>query len=294
MKSSSEDNILGVHDIVEDLQASQAGIPLHRGRVTYDAVILDAKLRQALMTTRSLGRRGKRVAALETTSAMEKSKHVPTFASRWCQQAGIVPAYEQRAEPFLGALRHFLDQYGARVLISASDGTIAVLRKHREEIEKKGTRLALPTEASLAIAIDKNRTLAIAENLGLGVPRGVKITSPGDVKAALKEIGLPAVVKPTESWLWGEGQGSRLTCKLVTTAEEAQRAVNDLTAAGGSVLFQHFLSGRQESISLFYVRGQTYARFAQWTRRAHPPLGESPPIEKASSYPQIPPHRPSA
>ena len=96
--------------------------------IIYDAVVLDAKLRQSLMTVRSLGRRGKKVAALETSNALEKSKHVPTFTSRWCQDYSIVPRYEKQAEPFLASLKQFLDNTGARVLISSSDEGIDILR----------------------------------------------------------------------------------------------------------------------------------------------------------------------
>ena len=241
--------------------------------VLYDAVVLDAKLRQSLMTVRSLGRRGKRVAAMETNSAIEKSKHIPTFSSRWCLAYSIVPAYEQLADSFLTHLKHFLDDTGARVIISSSDEGIAVLRAHRAEIEQWGIRLALAKEASLAIAIRKDRTLEVAERLGLGIPREVIITDVSEVSRALREIGLPAVVKPNESCLWDKHQGVRLTCKLVTTPEEARLAVQQLTQYGSKVLYQQFLPGRQESVSFLYSHGEVYARFAQWTKRAHPPLG---------------------
>ncbi len=96
-----------------------------------------------------------------------------------------------------------------------------------------------------------------------------------EVPAAIREIGLPAVVKPVESWLWGGSgqQGVRLICQLVTTPEEARRAVSELTCYGGRILFQQFLSGRREAVSFLYANGQIYARFAQWARRTQPPLG---------------------
>jgi predicted ATP-grasp superfamily ATP-dependent carboligase len=241
--------------------------------VSYDALILDASLRQSLMTVRSLGRRGKRVAALENKSVLKRSKHVPTFTSRWCQEEFLAPGYEREVGAFWDRLKQVIDETGARVLISSSDGTIAVLRKYRAEIERRGLCLALAKEAALEIAIKKERTLAVAEELGLYVPREVLLTMESDVSMAVHEIGLPAVVKPTESWLWGQEQGSRLNCKLVTTVEEARVAVRQLTQYGGKVLYQQFLSGSQESISMLYAQGEIYARFAQWTRRAHPPLG---------------------
>lgn len=276
MKGYFGDDALGLYELSsgsgspklqdECIQSQKQGI-------IYDAVVLDAKLRQSLTTVRSLGRRGKKVAALETSNALEKSKHVPTFTSRWCQDYSIVPKYEKQAEPFLDSLMQFLDNTGARILISSSDEGIDILRSHRTAIEQRGTRLALAKEHSLEIAIRKDLTLKVAEQFGLSIPRGVAITGVGEVSQALREIGLPAVVKPNESWLWGKQFGVRLTCKLVTTPEEAYLAVQQLTQYGGTVLFQQFLSGRQESISFLYCSGEMYARFAQWTRRTHPPLG---------------------
>lgn len=275
MKDSFKDDMLSNKQLLHKaeviaLQAQET--PSRRG-LTYDALILDASLRQSLMTVRSLGRRGKRIAALETTSLLKRSKHIPTFSSRWCQKAFLAPGYEQQAEPFLRYLLQAIDETGARVLISSADGTIAILREHRAEFERRGISLALAKDAALAIAIKKERTLAIAEQIGLAVPKAVLIAREDDVREAIREIGLPAVVKPTESWLWGHQQGMRVNCTLVTTLEEAQKAVGLVLRHGGRVLFQQFLSGRQESISLMYAHGEMYARFAQWTRRAHPPLG---------------------
>lgn len=45
----------------------------------YDALVLDAALRQALVTVRSLGQHGLHVAACAA------SAKAPAFASRWCE-----------------------------------------------------------------------------------------------------------------------------------------------------------------------------------------------------------------
>src|SRR5947209_7738239 len=232
-------------------------------KLTYDALVLDARLRQSLVTVRSLGYRGLRIAALESANNVKKSSSVPTFSSRWCQQKFIAPSYEQSTKPYLTYLEQLLDGTGARVLITSSDGTLALIRQYREQLERR-VRIALPGEPALSIAINKDQTLEIASRLGIGVPRGVNVESVNEVSAALHEIGLPAVVKPVESWLWGEQQGERLVCKLVTTPDEAQYAVEELTSSGGSTLFQQFLPGRREAVSFLYANGEIYARFAQW------------------------------
>jgi predicted ATP-grasp superfamily ATP-dependent carboligase len=250
----------------------------------YDALVLDAVLRQSLVTVRSLGRRGLRVAAAEASNKMEGVRKLPTFSSRWCKQELIAPSYELRTEPYLGYLEQVLNRTGARVLITSSDGTIALIRQHREQLEKR-VAIALAKDPALGIAINKDQTLKIATQLGIAVPRGVKVGSVNEVSAALNEIGLPAVVKPIESWLWGEQQSARLACKLVTTPNEARCAIEELTRLGGSTLFQQFLSGRREAVSLMYANGEIYARFAQWAKRTNPPLGGTSVLRQSIAIP---------
>ena len=241
--------------------------------VTFDALVLDAKLRQSLVTVRSLGRHNKKVAALEVANALEQSRHVPAFASRWCQRSSVAPSFVRDVEPFLTYLQQWLDNTGARVLITSSDGTLAVLREHRTRIEQHGVRIALAGEPALSIALNKDQTLEIAEKLGLGVPRGVVLRSVDEVTEAIHDVGLPAVIKPAETWQWGEQRGMRLISILVKTPEEARQAVEKLTQNAGVVLYQQFLTGRREAVSFIYAHGEIYARFAQWAMRTHPQLG---------------------
>ena len=248
---------------------------LATGQVVYDALVLDARLRQSLVTVRSLGSRGLRVAALEAFDG------VPAFSSRWCHQKAICPADEGTNE-YVRSLEQVLDSTGARVLIASSDGTVALLRQHREQLEQR-VRIALAKEPALGIAINKEQTLEIAKQLGLGVPRAVTIASVSEVGAALHEIGLPAVVKPVESWLWGKQ--SRVISQLVTTPDEARRAVEELTSFGGTALFQQFLSGRRESLSFFYANGEIYARYAFWGKRTNPPLGGIYVLRQSIAFP---------
>lgn len=234
-------------------------------RNTCDVLILDGRLRQSLATVRSLGRRGLRVAVLETRAG------VPAFSSRWCRYSFVSPA-EEGSRSYFDYLAQVLGATGAPVLISSSDGTIELLRQHRQELEQR-TRLALAPEPALGIAIDKQQTLDIAARLGLNVPRGIVVGAEDEVREALRQVGLPAVVKPTRSWATNGQQATRLASRLVTTQGEALRAVQELTRFGGKTLFQQFLPGRCEAIGIFYAQGDIQARFAYWAKRTDPPLG---------------------
>jgi predicted ATP-grasp superfamily ATP-dependent carboligase len=181
-------------------------------------------------------------------------------------------------------LEQVLETTGARALITSSDGTIALIRQHRELLEQR-VHIALAKEAALSIAVNKEQTLAIARQLGVRIPRAVTIGAVSEVEAVLREIGLPAVIKPVESWVWGKQQGIRVISQLVTTPDEARRAVEALTCFGGTVLFQQFLSGRREALSLLYANSQIHARFAQWARRTNPPLGGISVLRQSIAFP---------
>jgi predicted ATP-grasp superfamily ATP-dependent carboligase len=234
-----------------------------------DVLVLNASLRQSLVTVRSLGRRGLAVAAVDTLA------DVPAFRSRWCRSHSTV-AIDEATPASVASLEQLVDRLGARVLIPCHDGTVALLRPHRARLEQR-VRIALASEPAISVAVNKDRTLALAQRLGIGVPRSVSLTKVSQVPSALAEIGLPAVVKPTESWLPGrqeDGQkGMWMGPQLVTTPDEARRAVSGLERVDGVALFQTLLSGRREAVSLLYANGEIHARFAQWAKRMNPPLG---------------------
>ena len=287
----SDSNVNGSKTILSENAGHAASVAAERqqshvqsGR-TSDVLVLDARLRQSLVAVRSFGRSGLRVAALET------SPRVPAFASRWCQQSLVYPVREG-TEAYLAALEDALEQTGVQVLLSSSDGTIALIRQHRQRLEQR-VRIALAKEPAMTIAVNKEQTLEIAQRLGLQIPRGVTVAHVDEVAAAVRAIGLPAVVKPVESWVWDEQEqqkqqmprGARYMSRLVTTLHEARMAVQELTATGGTTLFQQFLTGRREAVSLLYADGEVYARFAQWAKRTEPPLGGTSVLRQSIAFP---------
>jgi predicted ATP-grasp superfamily ATP-dependent carboligase len=243
----------------------------------FDALILDAALRQSLVAVRSLGRRGHSVAALDAVEGL------PAFSSRWCRHAFVCTAED--AATYRHQLTSLLDRAPAGVLIPSSDRTIAFLRSHRAAFEQRAG-LAIAGEPALACAIDKWRTLTTAAALGVPVPRTLPIESMRDVSAAVRVVGLPAVVKPNESWVNGDdGSGVRVVSQVVTTMEEARAAVELLMRLNGVALFQPLLSGRREAVSFLFARKQVHARFAQWAKRTAPPLGGESVLRQSIAVP---------
>lgn len=264
--------------VADSIESHTRALQSENRQVMHDALVLDAILRQSLATVRSLGSRKLRVAALGNADGRA------TFSSRWCQQAFVCPA-EEGTDEYLHYVEQALDRTGARVLITSSDATIALIRRYRERLGRR-VRVALADESALSIAISKERTLEIARRLGIHTPRAMRVETESDIGAALREVGLPAVVKPVESWVGDEHHGERLASRLVTTPEEARCAVEELTRSGNPTLFQQFLSGRRESLTFLYANGTIYARFAQWGKRTQPPLGGQSVLGQSIAFPQ--------
>jgi predicted ATP-grasp superfamily ATP-dependent carboligase len=231
-----------------------------------DVIVLDADERQSLVSIRSLGRAGIAVGALESRAG------VPAFSSRWCRLSGLVPSTVVDSDAFTDAVIRWVERYSPRVVICASDGSIAALRRRREDLERQ-TRLALASERALDIAVSKPRTLALAEDLGIRVPRAATLRQLANLRAAAEEVGFPLVVKPTESWVHCGSGGARLTSKVVVNLDEAARASEAVLRLGCPVILQEWLPGSREAISVFRARRRIWARFAQLAIRMHPPLG---------------------
>ncbi len=244
-----------------------------------DAIVLDARSRQSLVCIRSLGRAGLRVAAVDCTAAA-------AFASRWCMASAIVPDFDRDPDGYVDAILGLLSECRGPVLIPAHDGSIEAIRPRREELGRVAS-LALASEDALDIAVDKSKTLALAQRLGIRVPRGAVISGEAEVECALREVGWPAVVKPVTSWVSSQGVGTRVAATLVTDLREGKNVFARLVNAGGTAVVQEWLPGPRVAVSVIRAAGQIRARFAQVALRAFPPLGGSSVLRESVPLPAV-------
>jgi predicted ATP-grasp superfamily ATP-dependent carboligase len=234
-------------------------------------VLLDASQRQGLVAVRSLGRLGLAVGAFDATRAA-------AGYSRWCKVRDRLP--DPTAEGFAEALDALLDRHEPKLVIPAHDGTIELLRARRELLERR-TRLALADDAALETAVDKRRTLDLADTLGIAVPRSVELSEGVTVRDAVGELGLPVVVKPVRSWVTRDGAAQRLSVGLATALAEAERLVEGMREAGAPVILQEWVNGTRESVITCYADGEFAASFALGVLRTYPPLGGSSVIRES-------------
>jgi predicted ATP-grasp superfamily ATP-dependent carboligase len=230
---------------------------------------------------RELGRAGLRVGALDC------DPRAPGLTSRWCSVGAVLPSFAGDPDAYLDALLDVCAEWHPTSLIPAHDGSIEALRRRRAEVERVAG-LALAPEAALAVAVDKTRTLAFAQTLGLRAPRGALVTARGQVEAAIDDVGLPVVVKPTRSWAQGAdaADGRRLVAVVLRTRAAAQAAVDAVLSEGIDVVLQEWLPGDREALSFLRAHGRTWARFAQRADRTLPPLGGNSILRESIPLPE--------
>jgi predicted ATP-grasp superfamily ATP-dependent carboligase len=245
-----------------------------------DAVVLDAGLRQSLASVRSLGRAGLHVGAAE--SARERAP--AAFWSRWCVATARL-AEPTHPNEFVDGLLSLLDERPTRVVMPANDGSIDALVARRSEVERRAA-VALASGDGLEIALDKARTLEVARDAAIACPRSRLVVTSDATDAAVDEIGLPAVVKPTRSWVHsGTAVGRRLSGEIVRNSGEAQKAVGQIVDNGGVALVQEWVCGRREAVSVFTASGRRLGQFAQVAHRTRPVLGGSSVVRESIPMP---------
>ena len=238
---------------------------------SFDVLVLDAATRQSLACTRSLGRAGLRVATAECFAECDPALPVLSFRSRYCTASVVLPNFVDDIVGFADGVIDFVRRHPTRVVVPASDGSIAALLPRRSELEALASCLALSPPDALSLANDKAITLSVAESLGITGPRTVRINCAAELPLLLGTLSFPFVLKPTTSWA---GRSSlRLQAVDVVDEAEAERVVMEFVNRGVGALGQVWVPGRREGVTLFMVDGEIRATFAHVEWRTTPALG---------------------
>ncbi len=237
----------------------------------YDVLILDASNKQSLACVRSLGRIGLRVAVGECATECGTAQSALSFRSRYAARSLVLPDVAAGADAFAAAVVGFVREHLVRVVIPTNDGAITAMTPYRSQLAALGCTLALASDTTLAIANDKDRTLEVAERLGIDYPRTMRIDSLDDLPAVVTAFEFPFVLKPTVSF--PRDAPVRLQVTEVIDEVEAVSAIQTYLSSGSGVLAQQWASGRREGVSLLMVEGEVRAACAHVAYRTSPALG---------------------
>ncbi len=183
--------------------------------------------------------------------------------SRYCQIALDYPVSTSEPGPFVDAIVDFVRAHQVNLVIPVTDWTLGPLSAERERFAGV-CRVAMPSQSAIEFASDKFRTIELAQEIGIGVPKTKLLRSLGDL-SVYGEMSFPVVVKDRFSVRWIQQKAVFGSVAYAYSSEELKTKVADRLEKAGDVLIQEFVSGQGIGFSCFVAGGKTAIPF-QWLR----------------------------
>lgn len=230
-------------------------------------VVLGVESQIGLALVRELGRAGVPVVAVS------HHPHALGLVSRHVWRK--VVAGPPRSAAMLHALQSLGREFGRAALLTVSESNIIWLDSQRDALAPLVA--ALPDSKALAVALNKQRTLQAARDLGIAVPRFVQPRSLSDVDALARAFPFPAVAK------WSDPNAVAASLELLGLAQAKAEYIEDaeILAAWGRryltlgqwPLLQEYCPGVGLGQFFYMHGGQAIRRFQHRRVAEWPPEG---------------------
>ena len=235
-------------------------------------IVTDAARGSAVSIIRSLGRRGVHVIAADS------DRMSPGFYSKYTAERLVYPRPHGAPAAVVEALLGVARERGADLIVPVTDDVIVPLAEARERFDGV-CKLAIAPSDALAATRDKQRTLELAQSLGVPVPRSALVDTAAEARREAATLGWPVVLKPQASRVYGAHRAT-LEAMSVTYAGGFARLAERMSRYEGlcPVLLQEYNTGEAFGVELLTDRGRPLAAFQ------HRRLREVPVTGGASSY----------
>jgi protein-tyrosine-phosphatase/CelD/BcsL family acetyltransferase involved in cellulose biosynthesis/predicted ATP-grasp superfamily ATP-dependent carboligase len=230
------------------------------------ALVFGDDTRSFLTVVRSLGRKGVSVHVAPINLA------APALRSRYVTRVHRLPPYVGAGEEWVRALTALLAAERFDLVIPCDDRSLLPCHTHRVALERL-TKLAIPSPHAVDVLFDKEKTKALAAELGVNLAKTISPhdgSGPAEIFAAL---GAPVVVKPSNSYRLS-ALHRRAVVRVIDTPEELAQATSDLDA--DHFYYENFFVGTGVGLSVLAERGKILLAF-QHHRVHEPPRGGAAP-----------------
>lgn len=230
-------------------------------------IVLGIDTQIGLGVIRELGQAGVRVIGLANR------KHSLGLSSRYLDRGIIVgPA---RDEALMHRIRALGDELGGAVLLAISESDLTWLMEHRDEFGK--VRAVTPPPDAFRCVLDKSRTLALAEQVGIRVPKTIHCDEFDTWREAANVVRYPVVIK------WADPMAAMQKLRRIglkprkleyaLDRESLLRIGERFEAAGIWPMIQEYCPGRGLGQFFFMHDGQAVRRFQHRRVAEWPPEG---------------------
>lgn len=217
---------------------------------TGNVLVTGADQHQALAVIRGLGMAGVPVLAASTIP-----KNIG-FASRYTKATGLYTDPHKSTEHFASDIIELVKRHDVSMIIPAVESTLVALDRHRELIEQYA-RLAAPDSATLDWAVDKLKTLQLAQQLGVPAPKTLCTNDLDEALAEIRSFSFPVALKPRGNSLHLSTLNHlRFKVKYARNLEELERMLRFMHRSGTLPLVQEYVQGTGVCVATLFDRGR--------------------------------------
>jgi predicted ATP-grasp superfamily ATP-dependent carboligase len=227
----------------------------------YPVLIVSADTIIGLAVLRSLGRRG--VPVYGATTMADALGPWSAYCRGWFR----LPGGDEAA---IAAIRDHATRWKVTHLLAISENNIALLNRHRQELEKDYTLLFPPQEV-FDKAARKDLTLSCAKHVGIPVPETAYPQTIEELERC--QLRFPVILKPAHrQFPAGTTMMFQHKYLRVDTIEELHRTLAELPP-GQFPMIQEYIPGRGVGVSMLVRRGKAVLTFEHLRVREFPPEG---------------------
>jgi predicted ATP-grasp superfamily ATP-dependent carboligase len=214
---------------------------------------------------RSFGRRGWRVMAGDSLQQNLR------FGSRYVTQPLLYPCPRSAPDEFVDAVREAVLRSNVDLVIPITDESLLPLVRARSSFPES-CQLAVPDADTLEITTNKQKTLDLANRLGVPTPRTVVVATADEAHQHAKEFDWPIVLKPLVSRLY---DGEAIEALTVSYADNIESLTRQMKQFEGrcEVLLQELVAGTGYGVELLTYEGRPLAAFQHERLREVPVTG---------------------
>jgi len=209
------------------------------------------------------------------------------YVSKYVTEHILAPHPEHSEEAFLDLLVELGNRLKGGVLIPTSDATLATVSRHKDELSQYYIVACTDWPITEQFLIKKH-TYALAEAVGVPVPKTTVPQSVEEVEELGRSIEYPCLVKPTQSHRYY----ARFKTKMVEVKDldHLRSTYLEAAEAGMEVMVQEFIPGKDAdgvNYNSYFWDGQPVVEFTAAKVRNAPPIFGSPCVAMSQHVPEV-------
>jgi len=209
------------------------------------------------------------------------------YVSKYVKERVLAAHPEQHEEHFIGQLMDYAKKKGKGLVIPADDATLSVVSKHKSVLEKYHI-VACPDWNITERIIDKKHTYALAERIGIPLPRTIVPKSLDELEQYGKSIDYPCLVKPCESHRYYEVFKRKMV--RVENIVDLVSAYIQATDQGLEVMLQEYIPGEDDrgvNYNSYWCDGEPLVEFTAEKVRLSPQGFGVPSVVISKEIPEV-------